>query len=528
MDTYILNDSLEQKTMDRSPFSERFVMEITDNNRANYASGQIDFTNMASLSTLDSVLSLNESWFEIPYTVSVTSTLDMTSTKEEMVNAIGLKGFYNLINSFTVNLDNNMLLNVTEHSEIPINFKLLTSFSHDDVNTKGSSINFRGAETNNFTYDATTGETNSHSAAGGNLTAISRNKDQNFIETGLTTFTSIASQQLKRRSYVQYTNKKIVDYHYMATIELKYLSDLFSNMPMIRGPLLKMYLNVHSSTCTLTYNATGIASVECVSNKGSTPFLVADKTLLKAPDTTIVTIKSGISSTITNREHYVKACVFKAVMYKLTPEIEASYFSSPSATIPYTEIIETFHQGHESKKPFKFEIQSSVQKCTYLLMIPLISRLVNGNTTTAIGTTSTGKSGFSTLDSCFTTAGMTCAPYSSITNFNVYIGNRPLYRDVQNSTNEFFKHEISGANSINGGRSVGISASLIDAQAYAEKYGFIFVDLTRKLSDSDWTSNKSIGVSGINSNGYMIDFHCFIGLANEVKINRETSKVILG
>ena len=111
-DSYVLeNSKFQRSNKDPSPFNERSVLRIPDSNFNNYTSSQVQWNNLSQLSTLDSFASLKEFTLEIPYTVSVTSTAAMGTTASN-VYALGLKGYLNLVNSLSVEIDNQPVVDI--------------------------------------------------------------------------------------------------------------------------------------------------------------------------------------------------------------------------------------------------------------------------------------------------------------------------------------------------------------------------------------------------------------------------------
>ena len=141
-DNFILRNSQTEASQKRGLNSDRYFQKIVDNNYGSYQS-QILWDNLASLSTMEAVLSLKESFLEIPYIVHVGASKAKLVDIAKLKHAVGLKGYMNLIASVQFEVDHNVVLNVTKNSEIINNFEMLTSFSQDDLQTKGKQMNFQ-------------------------------------------------------------------------------------------------------------------------------------------------------------------------------------------------------------------------------------------------------------------------------------------------------------------------------------------------------------------------------------------------
>ena len=186
-DTYVLETSEKEVTDDPSKFNSKFNIRVPDSNGLNYTSNQIVFANLDSLATYDSFLNLKETCIEVPYTVTATSVNDMGPVANN-ANSMGVKGFTNLIASMQIEYNNNPIINFSQHTHIPVNFRLLTSFSHENVTNMGDDINYYGPESDNFKYDISLGEQNNYNKATSTAQTASarrlRNTNFNFYRSG--------------------------------------------------------------------------------------------------------------------------------------------------------------------------------------------------------------------------------------------------------------------------------------------------------------------------------------------------------
>ena len=81
---------------------------------------------------------------------------------------------------------------------------------------------------------------------------------------------------------------------------------------------------------------------------------------------------------------------------------------------------------------------------------------------------------------------------------------------------------------INGGLVNGLSSSLISASDYdSGGYGFIFVDLSRKLDIANDQANKSIEIVGTNNSNAIVDIIVFIGYEKSFKIDTYSGKLLI-
>ena len=134
---------------------------------------------------------------------------------------------------------------------------------------------------------------------------------------------------------------------------------------------------------------------------------------------------------------------------------------------------------------------------------------------------------YSTLNSVFSSSPCTCMKSTSWTNFNVKVGGVPHYANAMQYSFEQYMSEIRQMG-VNGGLVPGIASSLISSSDFdSGAYGFVFVDLSRKLDTASDQSNKSIEIVGTNNTNAVVDIICFIGYEKAFKIDVYSGKLIL-
>jgi hypothetical protein len=139
-DEFELKSSLEIQSNDFI-FEKKEFIKIVDTNGGNYPASQISF-NMPSISNNDMYASLKQSYLEIPYVITINSSIDLDDmVKQSYCSA--LKGsFANLINGISLQIDNNNIINFTDLSNIPMHYKILSQFSENDIDRLGNTIGF--------------------------------------------------------------------------------------------------------------------------------------------------------------------------------------------------------------------------------------------------------------------------------------------------------------------------------------------------------------------------------------------------
>ena len=92
---------------------------------------------------------------------------------------------------------------------------------------------------------------------------------------------------------------------------------------------------------------------------------------------------------------------------------------------------------------------------------------------------------------------------------------------------EEFLHEVRGSNSINGGIPIGLSSGLLSQNDWENGYRYVYVDLSKRMSQSNDDISRSIQVSFTNSAAYAVDYFYVLGYEKEIKISTSTGALII-
>ena len=169
-----------------------------------------------------------------------------------------------------------------------------------------------------------------------------------------------------------------------------------------------------------------------------------------------------------------------------------------------------------------------MSKARWLLLCTYLSASVNGSVNVS-GPYKDGNANgaYSTLNSIFSSSPCTCMKGTSWTNFNVKVGGINHYSNAIQYSYEQYMMEMRQMG-INGGLVSGLSSGLISASDFdSGSYGFVFVDLSRKLDIATDLANKSIEIVGTNNTNATVDIICFIGYEKSFKIDVFSGKLII-
>ena len=83
------------------------------------------------------------------------------------------------------------------------------------------------------------------------------------------------------------------------------------------------------------------------------------------------------------------------------------------------------------------------------------------------------------------------------------------------------------SNAVNGGLSLGLSSGLLSQSDFENGYGFVYVDLSRKISQASDDISRSIQVVGLNSSAVMMDYYCIIGYERSITLITSTGSLVI-
>ena len=355
-------------------------------------------------------------------------------------------------------------------------------------------------------------------------------------------------------------------------------------MPLLRGAVQSLFLQVHTSTINIDFEVDGKASkIDSQCTHGHCPFLISDSSMFlgvdkpyqpeilaqaavahqaeipfiakngNTPEQAFVAevkaqlevtgqaavpptfLKSSIKftsgiSTVTAKDgstyfHKKRFCEIIARMYKLDIELEKTFFNSPVHSIPYKKYVTAQRIGIKPGESFNFQIDTAIHKMRDLLILPLLSESCNGNIVSELHTIDDSKKTFSTLQSPYTTAGNTCGPYVSVVDYQVLINHNPYFKHVKKLSRDLFD-EIKRIG-MSGGLDYGMSNQLLSQTDFDSTHGFLYTDLTRANSEIDYMSARSIVVQGKNNSPYCIDLMAYLSYGARVSIDTSISKIVV-
>jgi hypothetical protein len=153
-DNLVFEESLNTE-VDTSQFIKKSWVYVNDNNSQNYTSQVV--IDATPLSNAGGWINYQEGFIVMPLAVTLTSATNFLALSDNAANfSWALKnGAVSMLNSMTVEFNNQNIIQQTSFSNVFRNFKMLTSFSEEDVLNEGADILFAPDTAGSWAYDAT-------------------------------------------------------------------------------------------------------------------------------------------------------------------------------------------------------------------------------------------------------------------------------------------------------------------------------------------------------------------------------------
>ena len=564
-DEYVFNTSLEQDEND-FVFQSRQYLWVSDQNSGNYPNSQVQF-DLSSLSNSGKIIDFSQSFITVPLVLNIGSFTGTapTATAENVFGACLKNGIHNLINSLSLEISNNQVINLTAFSNLDINYRLLSTMDLETYGNFAPSINFAKDSPESINYQSGAvaningiGECNntikgalfnSSNYWGGSSMAQNSGRLERMKNTSFDPLNGIGGasytrsdgsncNQVGKNYCVQ--NGTNITYFILATIPLKIVHDIFVKLPLSKGIYARLVLNLNAqSTCNFTVNANTYTSFTSSSPNNIIPFQVsplgAGNGLVLNAATTGFSVSLGIAKSVSGTINHptMSQCRVYAAAYEFSPVFEELYFTKcPVKKILYDDILIFQVLNIAAAASFSQILTNGISRPRYLLMIPQLSSAVNAggslsatSFTAGAGVTQSGP--YSPMNSPFSSAPATCCPYAFVNNFNVLVSGSTIYQENYNYRFQNFLQEFRKSRAINGGVPINISTGLINTNEYDSGYNFIYVDLSRKSSEASADISRSIQVVGTNASNVSIDYYCIISYQREINLSTATGSLVI-
>jgi hypothetical protein len=557
MDFYQFETSSATQGNEDSPFSSKLWSYVNDTNQGAYGSNNVTF-DLSSLYNSQKFIGVNEMELVVPLVMVLSKNDNGANDLGHNDFAMALKnGYYQIIDSMTVEYDGKQVQQQCTHSNFYTSFKINSTMSHNDLLNVGPSLGIWPDTPTSWQYSRVPGERGVGLTNNDNLVAHhglrisdgeAYNKGmlerQKRTSVGLGKFNDLtpsATLAGNMRNYTQYVapagshNRQYQVYYITATIRLGDISSFFAKMPLTRGFYARLTLNMNMGSCRMdkaALNASlSLIQDNCNFPNQTCPFMVAKLTEGLTTDAAFNEIVCGIyiakvtasvncatnHSTLGIDAHKMNACRIYAPMYELEPQKAITYIqSNRSKYVEYEDISYVPLINLDPNSGINFTVTNNAIDPLALLIIPMLSASANSSNVTPNQFLYPYSSPF--------TCEPACTSPVVLSNFNVALAGVNVFQANMNYDYEMFMHEVLGVNSINGSGSLGLSSGLIDQVGFENIYKYYYVNLERRVQNKNIP--VSIAISATQPNSVRIDLHVFVVCRKSIIIDCDSGKLV--
>lgn len=572
-DSLIYDFSLSSEKLD-APFIKKEMQYVNDTNSSKeYTTHQVIFDSF-SLSSNGRWNDYRNGYIAIPIVIAVTglnggNAVDFSGATAKCSDfLIALKNSnLQLISSIQLEYQNSQVIQTQANLNQYLIFKQHTTLSTDDELLNGSTIGYWMDEPTSWDYlDAVGGAgegiinnrmseisiPSSIENFGKQLNPAPIKRNEVFNKYGgaggrekLLYSTNTTKLKDRNLNYVDNTSTYKV-YHYTAILRLRDLHDLFDKMPLVKGAQMKLTLNVNQCYFQVTKTLAGGNLTYQISNtvapNGTVPVMFSANHLSLTSNNvvldgsgnavpTVSTSRTGLGASnipagtytcsvsvvkniwssqaeygASDMTHKLTNCRLYLPCYTLENDHEKEYLSAmPQKTIKYVDTFYKAIEGISTGSDVQFQITSSVVAPKRLIIVPMLAKEDNGVT-----------SKFYPRMSPFATEPATCSPYL-MSNFQVFVSSNPVYPQFQNYSYEMFLNEMNNFG-LDGNLVSGMVSSKISYTHYINNYGYIVVNLSRRLPEDENTA-VSLDIAFKLESQKKMDFYCFVETEKSITLN---------
>ena len=535
MDNLVFEESVTTET-DQSEFIDKKWVYVNDNNAQNYSSQVV--IDSTPLSNAGGYVNWSEGYILMPLVVEATATAGLDDANSH--NMMGFKsGYWNMINSMSVEFNNQTIVQQTPFLNVFRSFKANTSFSESDVINHGNELGYaldtpsswgytqadnlsgRGIFNNEYA-PATEGHalTSNWDLGSHNEGLRKRMENTNKFSSGKgkSAIVAEATRGLLYQSRCVSKSATSVVWEIYAKLRLKDLTDYFEKCPLLKGSTMRFLLNTNQAEVSFTPTATGLPSVQASVLSGNTfPLMVTSQR------PTTVTRSGGITSldaTIpvklsvdivkgrqSNHQTSLTSCRLYAPLYRFNPLAEQRYLSlAPTKRVEYEDVFQYQFSGVNAGDTFNFLVSNGIADIQSVLVVPYLSASANSNMNPFL--------------SPYSTAGATPDPIP-LQQFNIMLSGVNLFLENEEYDFQAFSHQLASSNQLNGGLTTGLGSGLIGKFEFENLYRYYYGNASRSLPSEEGVS-RSVQIVGKNASAQQISLMVFVAFKRSMTIDFQT------
>ena len=498
----------------------------------NYDQG-ISIIETTSLSNNSKYLDYNAGYLSVPLLITLTSSSGVNneglSSTTPATKSIGFKqSFLSMINSITVDLNGQPMVQQNQLIDVYNHFRLLTSESWTSQN-RWSSIGFypdvageAGYDTANSPYapaNLTTNNTNDNAGLVKRLeyvfseTDLSLGTSATSPVSGLLSQASMASLYMSHISKIQGTTAvdavvgppavdavtavaPCIQYSVKATIMLKDIHPIFESIPISKSLNFKIQIFWNQSVITATHDGTNWTgkSSEYRAYNGTLPLMLNNVSTGFA-GTGAGTIRASVyvgNSCLDSTQNAVSGSGTGAVgkqvelwvpAIQMLPDVEDDYARNHLRDVSYYDYYQYTLKNIEAGGTFNHLVSNAVSNLKACLIVPLSNTLNNNVNPFDDGLPQ---------------------QLAHINNFNVVVGGVNTLHQDSRYTYQSFNNEFFNEFGINGNQSAGLGSSLIDFKSWINK-PYYYVNCSRVPLEQQM-AYRSLQIKGTNLSAQTVDY----------------------
>jgi hypothetical protein len=535
MDNLVFEESITTET-DQSEFTQKSWVYVNDNNAQNYSSQVV--IDSTPLSNAGGYVNWSEGYILMPLVVEATATAGLDDANSHNMMAFK-NGYWNMINSMSVEFNNQTIVQQTPFLNVFRSFKAHTSFSESDVINHGNELGYaldtpsswgytqadnlsgRGIFNNEYA-PATEGHalTSNWDLGSHNEGLRKRMENTNKFSSGKgkSAIVAEATRGLLYQSRCVSKSATSVVWEIYAKLRLKDLTDYFEKCPLLKGSTMRFLLNTNQAEVSFTPTATGLPSVQASVLSGNTfPLMVTSQR------PTTVTRSGGITSldaTIpvklsvdivkgrqSNHQTSLTSCRLYAPLYRFNPLAEQRYLSlAPTKRVEYEDVFQYQFSGVNAGDTFNFLVSNGIADIQSVLVVPYLSASANSNMNPFL--------------SPYSTAGATPDPIP-LQQFNIMLSGVNLFLENEEYDFQAFSHQLASSNQLNGGLTTGLGSGLIGKFEFENLYRYYYGNASRSLPSEEGVS-RSVQIVGKNASAQQISLMVFVAFKRSMTIDIQT------
>ena len=535
MDNLVFEESITTET-DQSEFTEKKWVYVNDNNAQNYSSQVV--IDSTPLSNAGGYVNWAEGYILMPLVVEATGASGLDDADSH--NMMGFKnGYWNMINSMSVEFNNQTIVQQTPFLNVFRSFKAHTSFSESDVINHGNELGYALDTASSWGYTQADnlsgrGIFNNEYAPPTEGHALTSNWDLGSHNEGLrkrmentnkfssgkgkSAVVAEATRGLLYQSRCVSKSATSVIWEVYAKLRLKDLTDYFEKCPLLKGSTMRFLINTNQAEVSFTPTATGLPVAQASVLSGNTcPIMLTSQ---RPTTTTRSGGKTSLDATITvklsvdivkgrqsGHQTSLTSCRLYAPLYKFNPLAEQRYLSlAPTKRVEYEDVFQYQFNGVNAGDTFNFLVSNGIADIQSVLVVPFLSSSANSNMNPFL--------------SPYSTAGATPDPVP-LQQFNILLSGVNLFLENEEYDFQAFSHQLASSNQLNGGLTTGLGSGLIGKFEFENLYRYYYGNASRSLPSEEGVS-RSVQIVGKNASAQQISLMVFVAFRRSMTVDIQT------